>query len=158
MILLSFLNLYRASSDGDAACKVIIDDITSRIPRVIEAGFGPAARHMTFENALLRIGDKLGRNLYLIHSIDFLQKKILLFNLENKYHAYSVFFSLLKQEIRSYNELLDLIHTTSDDLRRALIGETVVSEILEETQRTLLMHEIPLIWKVCCLIILCFVF
>lgn len=72
-----------------------------------------------------------------------------LFNLENKHHAYSVFFSLLKQEIHAYNELLELIHTTCDDLRRALIGETVVSEILEETQRTLLMHEIPMIWKVC---------
>ena len=38
---------------------------------------------------------------------------------------------------------------TCDDLHRALVGETVVSEILEETQRTLLMHEIPVIWKVC---------
>jgi len=71
------------------------------------------------------------------------------FDLENKHPAYSVFFSLLKQEIRAYNELLELIHLTCNDLRRALIGETVVSEILEETQRTLLMHEIPLIWKVC---------
>ena len=69
-------------------------------------------------------------------------------SLENKYHAYSVFFSLLKQEIRSYNELLELIHATCEDLRRALVGETVVTEILEQTQRTLLMQEIPLIWKV----------
>lgn len=82
---------------------------------------------MTFENALARIGDKL----------------------ESKYHAYSVFFSLLKQEIRSYNDLLELIHVTCNDLRRALVGETVVSEVLEETQRTLLMLEIPTIWKVC---------
>lgn len=69
-------------------------------------------------------------------------------SLENKYHAYSVFFSLLKQEIRSYNELLELIHATCEDLRRALVGETVVTEILEQTQRTLLMQEIPVIWKV----------
>ena len=60
-----------------------------------------------------------------------------------------MFFSLLKQEIRAYNELLEFIHTTCDDLHRALIGEIVVSEILEETQRTLLMHEIPRLWKVC---------
>jgi hypothetical protein len=53
-------NIYSASSDGDAACKAIIDDITSKVPRIIETGFGPAARHMTFENALARIGDKLG--------------------------------------------------------------------------------------------------
>ena len=105
---------------------MIIDDITARVPRVIETGFGPLARHMTFENALARIGDKL----------------------ENKHHAYSVFFSLLKQEIRSYNELLELVHSTCEDLHRALVGETVVSEILEETQRTLLMQEIPLIRKV----------
>ncbi len=70
-------------------------------------------------------------------------------NLGNKYQAYLVFFSLLKQEIRSYNQLLDLIHFTCNDLRRALIGEIVVSEVLEDTQRTLLMHEIPLTWKVC---------
>jgi len=70
-------------------------------------------------------------------------------DLGNKHHSYSVFFSLLKQEIRAYNDLLELIHSTCDDLRRALLGETVVSEILEETQRTLLMHEIPVIWKVC---------
>jgi hypothetical protein len=70
-------------------------------------------------------------------------------DLENKHHAYSVFFSLLKQEIRAYNELLELMYSTCVDLRRALLGETVVNEVLEETQRTLLMHEIPLIWKVC---------
>ncbi len=60
-----------------------------------------------------------------------------------------MFFSLLKQEIRAYNELLQLMYSTCVDLRRALLGETVVNEVLEETQRTLLMHEIPLIWKVC---------
>lgn len=54
--------IYRASSDGDAACKTIIEDIISKVPRTIETGFGPAARHMTFENALLRIGDKLGNH------------------------------------------------------------------------------------------------
>ena len=89
---------------------------------------------MTFENALIKIGDRLG----------------------NRHHAYSVFFSLLKQEIRSFNDLLELIHSTCDDLRRALVGETVVTEILEETQRTLLMLEIPLIWKVCTTILFLF--
>jgi hypothetical protein len=56
-----------ASSDGDAACMTIIDDITSKVPRLIETGFGPTSRHMTFEIALSRIGDKLGRN-FIIHS------------------------------------------------------------------------------------------
>ncbi len=50
-----------AASDGDTACKMIIDDITSRVPRSIETGFGPMARHMAFETALNKIGDKLGR-------------------------------------------------------------------------------------------------
>lgn len=54
----------------------------------------------------------------------------------------------MKQEIRAYDELLDLIHNTCDDLRRALVGEIVVSEVLEDTQRTLLMDEIPRLWKV----------
>ncbi|CAF3997941.1 unnamed protein product, partial [Rotaria sp. Silwood2] len=114
-----------ASSDSDAACMTIINDITAKLPHFIETGYGPQARHITFENALAKISDKL----------------------ESKYHAYSVFFSLLKQELRAYNELLELIHTTCNDLRRALVGETVVSEILEETQRTLLMHEMPRVWK-----------
>ncbi len=40
---------------------MIIDDITSRVPRIIETGFGPLARHMSFESALTKIGEKLGR-------------------------------------------------------------------------------------------------
>ena len=121
----------------------IINDLTSTVPRAIETGFGSSARHMSFDNALTKISEKLGSPptfiYYFLHSS----------RLESKYHAYSVFFSLLKQEVRAYNELLEYIHTVCDDLRRALVGEIVVSEILEETQRTLLMHEIPRTWKVC---------
>lgn len=54
----------------------------------------------------------------------------------------------MKQEIQAYNELLDVIHATCEDLHQALVGDIVVSEVLEETQRTLLMNEIPLVWKV----------
>jgi hypothetical protein len=57
-------NTYSSSSDGDAACMAIIDDMTSKIPHTVETGFGPTARHITFENALGRIGDKLGKNIY----------------------------------------------------------------------------------------------
>jgi hypothetical protein len=42
----------------------IINDITSKIPQIIETGFGPAVRHISFENALTKIGDKLGRKLF----------------------------------------------------------------------------------------------
>ena len=55
---------------------------------------------------------------------------------------------MLKQEIQAYNDLLEMVHQTCENLHRALIGEIVVSEVLEETQRTLLLHEIPMIWKV----------
>jgi hypothetical protein len=55
-----------ASSDGDAACLAIIDDIESKVPRSIATGFGLGARHITFENALTKIGHKLGRD-FLIH-------------------------------------------------------------------------------------------
>ncbi|CAF3746445.1 unnamed protein product [Rotaria socialis] len=113
------------SSDSDAACLAIIEDIKAKLPLSIETGFGPQARRITFENALAKISERL----------------------EHKYHAYSIFFSLLKQEIRAYNELLELVHVTCADLRRAVLGETVVSEVLEETQRTLLMHEMPRIWR-----------
>jgi hypothetical protein len=87
-----------------------------------------------------------------IYSVCRMSKWIHLFfffsRLAHDYHAYSVFFSLLKQEIAAYNELLHLIRSTCDKLRRALVGEIVVSEMLEDIQRTLLMHEIPRIWKV----------
>ncbi|CAF0810656.1 unnamed protein product [Adineta ricciae] len=116
---------FGALTDGDAACMAIIDDITSKVPRSIETGFGAGTRHITFEVALTKISTKLG----------------------NKYRAYFVFFSLLKQEIRAYNELLELIYSTCDDLRRALVGEIVVSEILEEIQHKLLMNELPSIWQ-----------
>jgi hypothetical protein len=46
------------------ACKIIIDDITAKVPHAIETGFGPAARHMTFENALTKIGEKLGKQFF----------------------------------------------------------------------------------------------
>ena len=52
---------YSASSDSDAACMAIINEIITKLPRSIETGFGPSARRMTFENALSKIGDKLGR-------------------------------------------------------------------------------------------------
>jgi hypothetical protein len=42
----------------------IINDMTARIPRIIETGFGPAVRHMTYENALTKIADKLGKHLF----------------------------------------------------------------------------------------------
>jgi len=60
-----------ASSDGDAACMAIIDDIESKVPRSIETGFGLGARHITFENALIKIGHKLGRKFF-IHIFDLL--------------------------------------------------------------------------------------
>ncbi|CAF4338971.1 unnamed protein product, partial [Rotaria magnacalcarata] len=63
------------------------------LPLSIETGFGPQARRITFENALAKISERL----------------------EHKYHAYSIFFSLLKQEIRAYNELLELVHATCAD-------------------------------------------
>ena len=104
-----------------------------------------SVRLLTFGNALTTVATRLG-NASLWHTGIFSLRRS--FNLGNKYHAYSVFFSLLKQEIRAYNELLELLYSTCDDLRRALVGETVVSEVLEETQRTLLMNEVPMIWKV----------
>ena len=39
----------------------IIDDITSKVPRSIETGFGAGTRHITFEVALTKISTKLGK-------------------------------------------------------------------------------------------------
>lgn len=39
----------------------IIDEIKTRLPRLIETGFGPGARHITFDNALTKVKDRLGR-------------------------------------------------------------------------------------------------
>ena len=56
------LNVYcSALTDGDAACMAIIDDVTSKVPRSIETGFGAGTRHITFEVALTKISAKLGK-------------------------------------------------------------------------------------------------
>lgn len=37
----------------------IIENLTSKLPRSIETGFGPLARHLSFEVALTKISERL---------------------------------------------------------------------------------------------------
>lgn len=55
---------FSATSDNESACLAIIDEISTKLPRAIETGFGPQARHITFENALTKISERLGKDTF----------------------------------------------------------------------------------------------
>jgi hypothetical protein len=40
----------------------IVNEIASQVPRAIETGFGQTSRHLTFDNALIKISDRLGKS------------------------------------------------------------------------------------------------
>ncbi|CAF0885154.1 unnamed protein product, partial [Didymodactylos carnosus] len=110
-------------SDADTACKTIIKDLIGKLPNEVRIGSG--GRHLSLTQALKKTEEKLN----------------------TRYHEYSVFFGLFKQELHSYNDLLQLIHNTCQDLDRALNGEIVVNETLENIQKMLVMHKVPLAWQ-----------
>ena len=56
--------------------------------------------------------------------------------------------AFLKQEYIRYNQLLQTVHNSLDDLYAAVKGEIVMSETLEDTYTTLLHNRVPLEWKV----------
>lgn len=51
---------FGSAFDGDAACMTLVQDLIKKLPRMIETGFGFASRHITFENALAKIPERLG--------------------------------------------------------------------------------------------------
>ena len=59
---------------------------------------------------------------------------------------YKLFQILTRQEILRYNRLLQTIKQTLKKVRRAVMGETVLSEELEEIYKSLLIGSVPASW------------
>nr|XP_039247972.1 dynein heavy chain 6, axonemal-like [Styela clava] len=65
------------------------------------------------------------------------------------YHplVHSALLTVLRQEIDRFDRLLRVIHFNIRSLMRAIKGEIVMSEALEKTHASLLMHKVPTQWQ-----------
>ena len=66
----------------------------------------------------------------------------------------SALFTVLRQEMYRFDNMLQVIHKCLNQLIRAVRGEVVMSEPLEEAYSALLHHRIPAQWKVCCVTVI----
>ncbi len=66
--------------------------------------------------------------------------------------------TVLVQEVIRYNRLLKIIHSSLQDLRKALKGLVVMSEALETMFNSIFNNEVPEMWaaKVCMLLVVNF--
>ena len=67
----------------------------------------------------------------------------------------SALFTVLRQEIDRFNNLLQIIHKCLQQLIQAIKGEVVMSEVLEDAYSALLQHRVPGQWKVCVCVCVC---
>jgi len=59
--------------------------------------------------------------------------------------------TVLTQEIIRYNKLLNMIHTSLQELLKAMKGLVVLSQALEEMSKSLFNNAVPVMWsKVVC--------
>jgi dynein heavy chain len=66
--------------------------------------------------------------------------------------------TVLTQEIIRYNRLLNMIHTSLQELLKAMKGLVVLSQALEEMSKSLFNNAVPVMWSkvVCFLLVLLF--
>jgi len=67
----------------------------------------------------------------LINFINFQQAHLTILKLDNKGRL-SPLSTVLSQEIKRFNTLLDIIHNSSTDLRKAIEGQQIMTSELEE--------------------------
>lgn len=59
--------------------------------------------------------------------------------------------TVLTQEIIRYNRLLNMIHTSLQELLKAMKGLVVLSQALEDMSKSLFNNSVPVMWsKVVC--------
>lgn len=95
------------------------------LPKNVSVNF-EKGKHLTFEEALEKLKEKLGKSFY-----------------EN-----SAMITVLTQEIRRYDRLLEIISKTCKELIRALKGESMISNVTENIFNSFLLQKIPKIWEV----------
>lgn len=55
--------------------------------------------------------------------------------------------TVLVQEVDRYNKLLKLIHSSMDNLKKAIKGLVVMSEALEEVFKAFINNQVPKMWS-----------
>ena len=60
----------------------------------------------------------------------------------------SALFTVLRQEISRFDQLLDTVHRSLTQLKLAVSGEIVMSQQLEEAYQALLTQKVPKQWQV----------
>ena len=60
----------------------------------------------------------------------------------------SALLTVLRQEIDRFNNLLSIIQTSLKELLKAVKGEIIMSDILEEAYMAFLGQKVPQRWKV----------
>lgn len=55
--------------------------------------------------------------------------------------------TVLMQEIDRYNKLLKLIHSSMENLKKAIKGLVVMSEALEEVFKAFINNQVPQMWS-----------
>lgn len=59
----------------------------------------------------------------------------------------SALFTVLRQEMERFNRLLSVIHKSLKSLKKAVKGEVVMSEVLEDAYTALLNQKVPTKWR-----------
>jgi len=61
----------------------------------------------------------------------------------------SALLTVLRQEVDRFNKLLKIIHISLKALTKAVKGEIIMSEALEEAYNAMLNQRVPQRWAVC---------
>lgn len=97
--------------------------------------------------------DGKGRSKELMNSVKQILKQVPpLFDLKEAKEKHPISYhesmnTVLAQEILRYNNLISLIKKTLEDLKLALDGQIIMSEVLETMADSILINQIPDIWK-----------
>lgn len=74
------------------------------------------------------------------------KNELILFQRDDKGRLPSL-TTVLMQEIDRYNKLLKLIHSSMDNLKKAIKGLVVMSEALEEVFKAFINNQVPQMWS-----------
>lgn len=100
-------------------------EITNILPNSVVPVF-TKGKHISFEEALEKLKDKLG----------------------DSYYENSAMNTILRQEIQRYNKLLSVIFKTINELVKAIKGEIMISKTSESTFNSFLIQKVPQAWEV----------
>ena len=103
----------------------ICKTISSEIPKSIQPTF-TRGKHITFEEAMDKLEEKLG----------------------NEFYESSAINTILKQEIDRFNLLLKIMFKSIDELTKAIKGEIMISKQIENIISSLLVQKVPDLWEV----------